>query len=292
MKRICLLDNPKSGSRAHADRVKELLNRMEACGFEVFCEELISLEQTQQVIAAQIDAGCDMFIVSGGDGTVSSVSHHLTGTRIPLLIFPAGNENLLATHLGLQPIPSKAIDAIRQGKYRDIDVAQVNDILCIAMVGVGVDAAIVHHVHRMRKGHINKSHYIWAAIKTFLRYNHTEISIRIDGEEVFCNKAFAIIGNIPGYGGGFKIFKEAVCDDGLLNVTVFQCSTIFQLIYLFTLVVVGQMDKSSLIHYYKGQKIEIVSAVSTMQSQIDGDSGPALPLNIQVVPAGLRLLVP
>jgi diacylglycerol kinase (ATP) len=292
IKRICLLDNPKSGSTAHAGRVQVLLNQLEGCGFDVSCEELISLEQTQKVIEAHIESGCDLFIISGGDGTVRSVAHHLAGTRIPLLIFPAGNENLLATQLGLQQAPSKTLDIIQQGKYKDIDVAQVNGMMCIAVAGIGVDAAIVHCVHRQRKGHINKQHYVWAAIKTFLHYKHAEITIRIDGAEVYCNKAFAIIGNIPRYGGGFKLFKEAVYDDGLLDVTVFQCSNFFQLIYLFILVVVGQMDKSSLIRYYKGKSVEIVSSNSDIQSQIDGDPGPDLPLTIVMIPGGLRLLVP
>lgn len=87
MKKVCLLDNPISGSTVHTARVEALLARLKDHGFNVTCETLASFEQTRNVIEDQLKAGCDIFIVSGGDGTVRSVAQHLTDTRIPLLIF-------------------------------------------------------------------------------------------------------------------------------------------------------------------------------------------------------------
>ena len=130
MKKVCLLDNPISGSHVHTARVKDLHEQVENHGFHVTCEKLASFEQTRHVIEQQIEAGCDLFIVSGGDGTVRSVAQHLTGTRIPLLIFPAGNENLLAAQFGLSPEPAEAMKVILQWKSRYIDVAVMNDLIC------------------------------------------------------------------------------------------------------------------------------------------------------------------
>ena len=292
IKRICLLDNPKSGTATHANRVKVLFHLIEDCGFCVTWEELTSLEQTLTVMDAHIESGCDLFVVSGGDGTVRSVAHHLTGRRIPLLIFPAGNENLLATELGLQARPSEALKVIQQARYKDIDVAHINGLTCIAVAGVGIDAAIVHLVHCRRKGHINKLNYVWAAIQTLFTYRHTKIDIRIDDRKIDCEKAFALVGNIPRYGGGFNVFKDAAYDDGFLDITVFRCSNFLQLTSLFIFLVCGKLEKSSRVEFYKGKNIVMSSPGSTLRSQVDGDPGPSLPLNIQVVPAGLRLLVP
>lgn len=292
MKKVCLLDNPISGSHVHTARVKALHEQVESFGFNVTCEKLESFEQTRQIIKHQIDAGCELFIVSGGDGTVRSVAQHLAGSRIPLLIFPAGNENLLAAQLGLSPEPAEAAKVIRQWKCRYIDVAVMNDLVCVAVAGVGVDAAIVHHVHCRRKGHISIFDYVWPTIRTFLSYRHKPIEIRMDGQEVFRGKALAFIGNIPRYGGGFKIFHEAVCDDGLLDLVIFQCSHLFHLLYLFVLAMTGRTAKCSLVRHYKGKTMEIHSPSDDLKTQIDGEPGPDMPLKIRVIPGGLCLLTP
>lgn len=292
MKKICLLDNPISGSHVHTARVKALQERVENHGFHVTYERLASFEQTQQVVEQQIKTGCELFIVSGGDGTVRSVAQYLTDTRIPLLIFPSGNENLLAAQFGLSPEPDRAMETILQGKCKYIDVAKMNDLICIAVAGVGVDAAIVHHVHRKRNGHISVFDYVWPTIKTFLSYRHKMIEVCVDGQDVYRGKALAFIGNIPRYGGGFKIFHEAVCDDGLLDIVIFQCRHIFQLLYLFVLAVTGRTTASSLIRHFKGKQITVGTPCAGMKTQIDGEPGPDMPLEIRVIPEGLCLLVP
>lgn len=292
MKRVCLLDNPISGSHAHNARVQALLERMEDHGFCVIYEQMASFEQTREVVEQQIKTGCDIFIVSGGDGTVRSVAQHLAGTGIPLLIFPSGNENLLAAQMGLSPEPDRAMEVLLHGKCRYIDVAKMNNLICIAVAGVGVDAAIVHHVHRHRKGHISFLDYVWPTIKTFLSYRHKTIAVRVDGRDVYRGKALAFIGNIPRYGGGFKIFHEAVCNDGLLDVVIFRCRHVFQLLYLFILALTGKTGGSSLIRHFTGKEIIIETPCEGMKTQIDGEPGPDMPLTIRVVPEALCLLVP
>lgn len=292
MKKVCLLDNPISGSTIHTTRVEALLARLKDHGFNVTYETLASFEQTQNVIEEQLKAGCDIFIVSGGDGTVRSVAQHLIDTRIPLLIFPSGNENLLASQFGLSAEPSDAMDIILQWKCKKIDVARINGMICIAVAGVGVDAAIVHHVQRKRKGHISVLDYVWPTIKTFLSYRHQTIEICVDGQEVFGAKAIAFIGNISRYGGGFKIFDSAVCDDGLLDIVIFQCSNLFQLVYLFFLAITGRTSVSSLVWHFSGKEIIIRTPCDNMKTQIDGEPGPDMPLDVKVVPDGLCLLVP
>jgi predicted polyphosphate/ATP-dependent NAD kinase len=66
--------------------VKDLLALLKGNSFDVTCETLVSFEQTRNIIDHQIQNGCELFIVSGGDGTVRSVAQRLTGTDIPLLI--------------------------------------------------------------------------------------------------------------------------------------------------------------------------------------------------------------
>ncbi len=292
MKKICLLENPISGSSNNSATIEELLALLEENNFDVTHEKLVCFEKTRIIIEEQIKKNCELFIVSGGDGTVRSVAQHLVGSNIAMLILPSGNENLLASELGLTSEPTKAIDTILQGKTKNIDVAKINDSICIAVAGIGVDGAVVREVHKNRKGHINFFSYIWPTLKTFVGYKHRRIEIEIDEKRVCDTKAIAFIGNISRYGGGFKIFKDAVWDDGLLNITVLKCKNLFELIYLFVLVIIGWTEKTSHIEYFKGKEIAVNSSHNNIKSQIDGDTGPDLPLKIKIIPGGLRLLMP
>ena len=52
-------------------------------------------------VRAALDAGVDLLIVAGGDGTVRIAADLITGTDVPLAIVPAGTGNLLARNLGI-----------------------------------------------------------------------------------------------------------------------------------------------------------------------------------------------
>ncbi len=292
MKKICLLENPKSGSSNNGATIEKLLALLEEKNLDVTHEKLTSFEKTRIVIEEQIKSNCELFIVAGGDGTVRSVAQHLVDSNAAMLILPSGNENLLASELGLTSDPAKAIATILQGKTKNIDVAKINDSICIAVAGIGVDGAIVREVHKNRTGHINFFSYIWPTIKTFIAYKHRRIRVEIDKEIVCDAKAIAFIGNISRYGGGLKIFKDAHWDDGLLNITVLRCKNLFELLYLFALVIIGWAEKTSHIEHFKGKEITISSVHNDIKSQIDGDTGPDLPLKVKIIPGGLRLLIP
>jgi YegS/Rv2252/BmrU family lipid kinase len=292
MKNICLLDNPISGSSSNREQVEILLALLRGNNFSVVCEELTCFERTKEIITQQIEKGVELFIVSGGDGTVRSVAQHLVSSKIPLLIFPSGNENLLASQLGLTREPTRVLELIKQERYIDIDIADINSMICIAIAGAGIDGEIVHSVHCKRESHINFFTYAWPTVKALFSYRHRKLEIKIDGSEVCNTKAIVFIGNISRYGGGFEIFKDTVWDDGLLNVTVFECKNLFELLYLFALAATGRTEKSPRIRRFKGKDISINAPSEKMKSQIDGDPGPDLPLKIKLIPSGLRLLKP
>ena len=48
-----------------------------------------------------IEAGCDLIIVAGGDGTINEAANGMLHTGVPLAILPGGTANVLAREIGL-----------------------------------------------------------------------------------------------------------------------------------------------------------------------------------------------
>jgi diacylglycerol kinase (ATP) len=82
-----------------------------------------------RLTAEALDAGCDMVMANGGDGTVMEVANALHGTNVPLAILPGGTGNVMAAELGIPYDLPAAIDYLVRGEYnlRSLDMGQVND---------------------------------------------------------------------------------------------------------------------------------------------------------------------
>ena len=99
-------------------------------------------------VRQQIQGGCDLIVVAGGDGTINEVIDGMLHTNVPLAILPGGTANVLAREVHLPIHVAKAASAI--SNLRPIRVA-VGSMKTdgnpprpfVCMVGAGLDAEIV-----------------------------------------------------------------------------------------------------------------------------------------------------
>src|SRR5438046_1874464 len=100
-------------------------------------------------------------ITIGGDGTlrgaVERLLKHAHGDPAkvpPILVVPLGTANLMSQHLGIRwdekTIGDAVAECIATRHIVNLDAARANDRLFLLMVGVGIDAAIVHELDRLR----------------------------------------------------------------------------------------------------------------------------------------------
>ncbi|MEO6019288.1 MAG: diacylglycerol kinase family protein [Knoellia sp.] len=74
--------------------------------------------QAREALAEGVDLVCAI----GGDGTVRSVAHVLTGTSTPMGLIPAGTGNLMSRNLGLPIDVVGGLEVALTGRNRHIDV--------------------------------------------------------------------------------------------------------------------------------------------------------------------------
>ncbi|HEX5291847.1 MAG TPA: diacylglycerol kinase family protein, partial [Streptosporangiaceae bacterium] len=72
-----------------------------------------------------VEAGADLVVAAGGDGTVRACAAALAGTGIPLAIVPLGTANLVARALGVPGQAGRALGVAFGGRDQPIDLGRV-----------------------------------------------------------------------------------------------------------------------------------------------------------------------
>jgi len=290
---IAYIVNPKSGassSKLTGRRFKEYLVKK---GFEVRVSLTASLNNACELATdAAVDYDCALVVVVGGDGTVREVAHGLEGSDKPLLIVPLGTENLLANELGFDEKLKTTIRTFEAGYIRPLDMGSANGKCFTSIAGFGFDGDVVKRVSKQRKGHIDYFDYIEPIWRTFWNYKFSAMKVEVDGEEIFDGPGLVFVGNISRYAVGLQILHYADFSDGLLDVCVYKCASQVHLIKHSVMTVLKQHADSDDVIYRQGKNISVSSQATDIETEIDGDPGPALPMQIKVIPQAVKVMVP
>ena len=115
------------GRKTFGDGLAELRRRLDAeVGGDVLWHEVEKSRLAPKVAKRCLEAGADLILVWGGDGTVQRVVDTVAGSGVTLGILPAGTANLLAHNLGIPIDLDGALDVALHGARRDLDVGVVN----------------------------------------------------------------------------------------------------------------------------------------------------------------------
>lgn len=290
---IAYIINPKSGAsdrRLTSRQFKEYLNRK---GFELRVNLTKSLDNACELATeAAADSDCAMVVVVGGDGTVREVAHGLEGSDKPLLIIPGGTENLLANELGVDERLKTIINTFEAGYTRPLDLGSVNGKCFTCIAGFGFDGRVVKYVSDRRQGHISHFDYVWPIWRTFWNYKFGAIKVQTDGEVIFEGRGLVFVGNISRYAVGLEILCRADFGDGLLDVCIYKCASKIHLVKHSLATVLKLHAHCRDVIYRQGKSVTISSQSGDVDTEIDGDPGPELPVKIELIPQAVNVMVP
>src|SRR5205823_27167 len=115
-------------------------------------------------------------VAVGGDGTVAELVNR-TQPGLPLTVFPAGNENLLARYFGLGPTPEECCRIVTEGTVVRRDAGLANGRIFLVMVSCGFDAEVVHALHSQRKGRVTNASYFNPIVESIRHYDYPELRV-------------------------------------------------------------------------------------------------------------------
>jgi diacylglycerol kinase family enzyme/membrane-associated phospholipid phosphatase len=122
-KRVAVILNPiKVGDMyAFKGKVLEVVER-EGWNYPLWFETTVD-DPGQGQAQAALEAGVDLIVTAGGDGTVRAVCEEAARTGVAVGIIPLGTGNLLARNMGLPLNTREALDVAFGGQDRAIDLA-------------------------------------------------------------------------------------------------------------------------------------------------------------------------
>lgn len=247
--------------------------------------------QTQR----EIEAGCDLILAAGGDGTINEVASGMLHTRVPLGILPGGTANVLARETRIPTnlvkaageLPTMRPVRIAAGLLR-IGASAPRSFLCMA--GAGLDAEIVYHVNLDLKAAFGKlAYYVGGFSRAFCPLS--EFEVVVDGRRY--EASFALISRVRNYGGDLEIARGASLLRNEFEVVLFRGKQSLKYVPYLVGVALKQAHRMSGYTAVRGRMVTC-SAMGGERifAQVDGELAGQLPLAAEIVPDALTLLVP
>jgi diacylglycerol kinase family enzyme len=294
--------NPLAGRRPAGDRADQLAERLGQHGFRVdIFTDLAEVAALADELHAQ--RRLRALVGVGGDGTAAELVNR-TRRGVPITLLAAGTSNLLAKSLGLPRHPDGLGRMIAEGNVLRLDAGSADSRLFLIMVGCGFDAEVVRRVHDRRRkdpkgGHIGYLSYVKPILQTIRTYQYPEIRVHCAVSRDAAPKhqspivaRWAFASNLPCYGWGLPLAPQAVATDGWLDVCTFRRGSLPSgLLYLAAVQLGAWHTRLADCKRRRARRLRITSE-QPVAYQLDGDPGGVLPLDIEVLPGRVTLLVP
>jgi diacylglycerol kinase (ATP) len=262
------------------------------CGWRIMLAETRSADAGGGATRQAVEAGAELVVAVGGDGTVRACAQALAGGPVPLAIVPRGTANLVAAALGLPSSLGAALDVAFGPHERRIDLAVADGVTFAAMAGIGLDAAVVGATASGLKGAAGWLGYAATGVG---RLAGPSIRFEIcldDGEPLARQARSVVVGNVGLLPGGFVLLPEARPDDGRLDVGILAPAGPFGWPRVGWRVVTRSRHGDRLLERFQARRVEITAGVP-LPRQADGELiGPGDSLTVTLAPGGLLVRVP
>ena len=295
-----LIVNPASGPWDVRRELPAVLNQLETQGWQTTLHQTQQSGEATELATEARDKNLDAVFVVGGDGTINEVINGLAESDVAVGVLPGGTGNVWAKELGL-PTRSplhwlplvESVRALASGSRRRIDLGKANGRYFLQWAGIGLDAEVTNAMEprSRRQRRLGVAAYVVAGLSTAANMAGTKTRIYIDNERVYRRSILIVISNSQLYGGLFRIATDAKLDDGLLDVDVF-AGTGFGSAARVALGVITGLHVRDPRHSCSQGRVIRVESEKPMAVHVDGEPFSVTPLECEVIPRGLTVLIP
>lgn len=292
MKKLILVYNPVSGDALFKYKLDEMIAKF----MENDCIMIpyrTQRDNTEAFVGFVRSLDVEGIVISGGDGTVHEIINIMIihEINLPIGIIASGTSNDFASYLGLSDDVDAYIASIAKGITRPIDIGKVGGEYFFNVASAGVLTSVAHRVDVGLKNAIGKMAYYLKGLGELPNFHALGVKIQADNK-LICEKVFLFLVVNSGTVGSLRnIATKARVDDGKLDMIIVKQCKIPELMSLAVDIVAGKsIRKRKNVIYLQAKEIKI-ECDEAIESDLDGELGPKLPLEITVLQGKLNLFV-
>ncbi len=254
-----------------------------------------------------IEQGFDLVIAVGGDGTVSEVANGFLRDDQPIRpetqlgILPVGTGADFQRTLGIPSDVDAAVEILAGGRALTIDVGKVKftgrdgrseQRYFVNLVSFGMGGEVAAGAKNPLTVVGGKAAFLWATFKTLATYRGRRVELELDrsSERVAFFITNVAVGNGGFHGGGMHPCPTAVVNDGILEVTVIDYLNLLEVVRDIRTLYSEDVYRHPKTRHLRARHL-VARADAPTLVEIDGEPLGRLPLEIEVLPQRLPVLV-
>jgi YegS/Rv2252/BmrU family lipid kinase len=303
MRTADMVYNPNAGrfpSRILAERAANVLR---SYGWDIRIIKTDSGKHVTHAARKAAEQGKEVLFVVGGDGTVNLAVRGLAGSETALGVLPGGTANVLAQELGLPGLRwtrwmalEESARRLAEATIREVDIGVCGDTPFIMWAGVGLDAFAIHHIEPRPRGEKFFANMTYVASTAWHAsfWHGINLNVNVDHLHLSGHYLLALMSNIHLYAGGIaNISPFARLDDGVIDLWLFEGDTLADTLQIAWGVYTGKHVDMDKVHCMPFHHL-VLESDTPLYVQVDAEPIPCKEhsIEINVVPKGLRLLVP
>ncbi|UVS79044.1 diacylglycerol kinase family protein [Actinokineospora sp. UTMC 2448] len=291
--RVALAVHPASGHGAAGRVTNAVAGKLRAVVDDLAVVSAASVEESRALMLRARDAGLDLVVVLGGDGSAHQGVQFCAEHGVALAVVPAGTGNDLVRALGGPTESLKAADALVEalgrGAARKLDLGRVDGgpwfatVLC-----AGFDSAVNERVNRMRWPH-GRRRYDLAILAEMAALRPKRLVVDTDDGRMELDAVLVALGNTPYYGGGIPVCPDADPADGLLDVTVVGRASRLDLLRILPGLRTGRHVDHPAVRTLRARRVSL-GGDNDWIAYADGERIRPLPATVECVPGALTVI--